>query len=187
MQCILKLSVHCLQAVLYLIFPMMLMGSACVRLRMRMLKPAAEHLRRAYTDRKAAVEMSDQQKKADAAAGKVGSAADNSTAVTLLGDLKGVYRFKDVTQLSVLCRAMRNWDEDGVPDPDAAEYGEFLLKVSLRWHDLLDAIVYCVPLTVVSCCCKHLMGVTHLVLQLVHGLDCQMHGLPRPKGCCHAA
>jgi hypothetical protein len=27
------------------------------------------------------------------------------------------------------CRAMRKWDEDGQPDVDAVEFGEFLIKV----------------------------------------------------------
>lgn len=29
----------------------------------------------------------------------------------------------------MLSRVMRKWDEDGVPDPDAIAFGEFILKV----------------------------------------------------------
>jgi hypothetical protein len=31
----------------------------------------------------------------------------------------------------MLARVMRKWDEDGVPDPDATAFGEFVLKASL--------------------------------------------------------
>jgi hypothetical protein len=32
----------------------------------------------------------------------------------------------------MLSRVMRKWDEDGVPDPDAAALGEFILKVGMQ-------------------------------------------------------
>jgi len=44
-------------------------------------------------------------------------------------DLKTVYRFKDTRQVEMLARAMRKWDEEGVPDPQAVAFGEFILKV----------------------------------------------------------
>jgi hypothetical protein len=43
--------------------------------------------------------------------------------------LNAVHRWQDVEQVSLVLRDMRVWDEDGVPDPQAAEFGEFVLKV----------------------------------------------------------
>jgi hypothetical protein len=49
-------------------------------------------------------------------------------------DLKKVYRFRDVRQVSLLCREMRRWDEDGIPDPEASQFGEFVIKVTRFLH-----------------------------------------------------
>ena len=108
---------------------MMLLGAVSIRLRMRMLRPAAQHLHQTISERKVAMALNDQKKRVVAAAAANATAADPNDALALLGDLKTVYRFKDVTQLSVLCREMRKWDEDGVSDPEASDYGEFILKV----------------------------------------------------------
>eukprot|EP00878_Enallax_costatus_P028503 GHUV01030791.1.p1 GENE.GHUV01030791.1~~GHUV01030791.1.p1 ORF type:complete len:425 (+),score=126.62 GHUV01030791.1:655-1929(+) len=56
--------------------------------------------------------------------GKAGSCS----IVAAMGDLKGVFRYKDARQVSIMGRDMRRWDEDGVSDPDASDYGEFVLK-----------------------------------------------------------
>lgn len=34
-------------------------------------------------------------------------------------------------QASWVYREMRQWDEDGVPDPEAVEFGHFVLKVCM--------------------------------------------------------
>ncbi len=47
--------------------------------------------------------------------------------------LKVVYRFKDKEQVELLARVMRVWDEDGVPDPSAIDFGEFIIKVSCAY------------------------------------------------------
>lgn len=44
--------------------------------------------------------------------------------------LKDVYRFSSQQQVEFLCRVMRKWDLDGVPDPDSTAFGEFVLKVT---------------------------------------------------------
>lgn len=80
----------------------------------------------------------EQRKQLALAAGNgadVKARAAGASAVTLMGDLKGVHRYKDVRQVSVLCRDMRKWDEDNVPDAEAAEYGEFILKVRAQGPD----------------------------------------------------
>ena len=112
-----------LQGVLYGIFPAVLLGAAAVHVRMGRVRKLSEHLHKLFIDRRE-----------EAAVGSV-SAADardaGSSVVSLMGDLKAVYRFKAVRQVSLLCRAMRKWDEDGVPDKAASEFGEFILKVSV--------------------------------------------------------
>lgn len=85
---------------------------------MKSLRPASRQLHTAFNEYKLAAAMRDKK-----------AVGVGSSAVAKTGDLKKVYRFKDVTQLSVLCREMRKWDEDGVPDPETTEYGDFLLKV----------------------------------------------------------
>lgn len=59
----------------------------------------------------------------------------------MMKDLKTVHRWKDVEQVSLVLREMRVWDEDGVPDPQAAEFGEFVLKVRNRL--LLLPLLFC--------------------------------------------
>jgi hypothetical protein len=82
------------------------------------LRRLAVTLRTAFHDRKDA---------ATAAHGGDGGAT--SGAVSTMKDLKTVYRWKDVEQVSLVLREMRVWDEDGVPDLAAAEFGEFVIKV----------------------------------------------------------
>lgn len=45
--------------------------------------------------------------------------------------LREVYRFASTEQVEVLARVARKWDLDGVPDPEASELGEFIIKVGL--------------------------------------------------------
>eukprot|EP00775_Hariotina_reticulata_P001355 gene1355-1696_t len=45
--------------------------------------------------------------------------------------LKDVYRFKDVFQAERLLRVMRKWDSDGVPDLETTAFGEFILKCAM--------------------------------------------------------
>jgi hypothetical protein len=58
-----------------------------------------------------------------------GRDAFGGSIVAQMGDLRAVYRWRDVRQISVVARGMRVWDEDGVPDQDSADFGEFVLKV----------------------------------------------------------
>ncbi len=129
------------QGVLYGIFPAVLFGAALVWLRMRLVRRLSAVLQKAMTERKqvAIAASSGADEKARAAGASV---------VTLMGDLKSVYRFKDARQVSILCRDMRRWDEDGIPDPDATEFGEFVLKVGMyganrgsRVHDMMVEFV----------------------------------------------
>ncbi len=50
-------------------------------------------------------------------------------------------RFSSTQEVEVMARVGRKWDEDGVPDPEASELGELILKVGtpvrhvgLTWH-----------------------------------------------------
>lgn len=43
--------------------------------------------------------------------------------------LKKIHRFSSVEEVSLLCRAMRQFDLDGVIDSDAADLGELVIKV----------------------------------------------------------
>ena len=112
---------HC-RAVLYAIFPAVLLGAVVAWIRLRKLRHITGQLRAAFHERKieALATSTDADNKAR---------ATGSSVVTLMGDLKSVYRFKDVRHVSMLSREMRKWDEDGIPDPEAVEYGEFILKV----------------------------------------------------------
>lgn len=113
---------------------------------MSRIKKMSTHLLKTFKERKDA-----------AAIGSVSAAnaRDASLSVfALMNDLKSVYRFKDVKQVSLLCRAMRKWDEDNVPDKEATEFGEFILKVGdavpgygIQWHCLQLS-----SLTASSCC-----------------------------------
>jgi hypothetical protein len=113
---------HLLQAVLYVIFPVVAMGAFACWARMSSLRHLAAMLREAFHERK------------DAAIAARGGdqAGATSGAVSMMKDLKAVHRWKDVEQVSLVLREMRVWDEDGVPDPQAAEFGEFVLKVGER-------------------------------------------------------
>lgn len=77
--------------------------------------------------------VSFEQKRAAAILSSNDPGNQNSTSgslVSLMTDLKKVYRFKDVRQVSLLCREMRRWDEDGIPDQEASKFGEFVIKVT---------------------------------------------------------
>jgi hypothetical protein len=107
-----------LQMVLYGMAPAVLLGAACCLLRLQLLSHLSDTLHRLFKERK------------DAAL-----AASSSADLTARTDLRTVHRFKDEKQVSLLLRDMRVWDEDGVPDPGAAEFGEFVLKVGMMlWH-----------------------------------------------------
>lgn len=110
------------QVVLYGIWPAVVAGGAAMWLRLRYVRRLSRFLRGAFEHRKAAAIAASSA--ADTAARVAGGSV-----VSLMADLRGVYRFRDVRQVSLLARDMRVWDEDGVPDPTAAEYGEFVLKV----------------------------------------------------------
>eukprot|EP00878_Enallax_costatus_P044133 GHUV01052382.1.p1 GENE.GHUV01052382.1~~GHUV01052382.1.p1 ORF type:complete len:112 (+),score=28.73 GHUV01052382.1:142-477(+) len=92
---------------------------------MRMLRPATLLLRNAFCN------TSSPRANVDVASALAAALPDSGPGARVAADLRKVYRFKDVTQLSVLCREMRKWDEDGVPDPAAVQYGEFVLKVTV--------------------------------------------------------
>lgn len=110
-----------LQAVLYGIFPAVLLGAAGVWLRMQRVRKLSAQLLTVFDDRKLELMGADVP--------GAGTKEAGTSVVSMMGDLKSVYRFKDVRQVSLLCRCMRKWDEDGIPDAQAAEFGEFILKV----------------------------------------------------------
>lgn len=114
---------HLLQVVLYGMAPAVLLGAACCWLRLHLLSHVSGILHGAFQQRKDAALAASSS--ADASARAAGASV-----VSQMVDLKTVYRFKDEKQVSILLRDMRVWDEDGVPDPGAAEFGEFVLKVS---------------------------------------------------------
>jgi hypothetical protein len=103
--------------------PAVLLGAACCWLRLQSLSRLSDILHGAFQQRKDAALAASSS--ADASARAAGASV-----VSQMADLKTVYRFKDEKQVSILLRDMRFWDEDGVPDPQAAEFGEFVLKVS---------------------------------------------------------
>eukprot|EP00879_Flechtneria_rotunda_P013062 GHRR01013642.1.p1 GENE.GHRR01013642.1~~GHRR01013642.1.p1 ORF type:complete len:1083 (+),score=308.01 GHRR01013642.1:2122-5370(+) len=102
-------------------------------LRIRYTRRLAKQMHIAFEDRKALAiassNASDQQARAQGA-----------SVVTLMGELKQVHRFKDVRQVSILCRDMRKWDLDGIPDPDSTEFGEFALKCGMA-HQLSNPVL----------------------------------------------
>uniref|UniRef100_A0A383VUJ6 PAS domain-containing protein n=1 Tax=Tetradesmus obliquus TaxID=3088 RepID=A0A383VUJ6_TETOB len=108
-------------AVLYGIFPAVALGIIACWLRMSLLRQLTATLRVSFHERK------------DAAAAVLTGDATGTTsgAVSMMKDLKTVHRWKDVEQVSLVLREMRVWDEDGVPDPQAAEFGEFVLKCAM--------------------------------------------------------
>jgi hypothetical protein len=111
-----------LQMVLYGMAPAVALGAACCWLRLHLMTHLSDMLHGAFQERKAAALAASSS--ADARARAAGASV-----VSQMADLKMVYRFRDEKQVSILLRDMRVWDEDGVPDPEAAEYGEFVLKV----------------------------------------------------------
>jgi hypothetical protein len=98
-----------LQAVLYGIFPAVLAGVVACWMRMGMLRHLSAKRHEAFYQLKETA---------------------GSGAVSLTQEQKAVHRWKDVEQVSLILRDMRVWDEDGIPDPEAAEFGEFVLRVS---------------------------------------------------------
>jgi hypothetical protein len=98
------------------------LGAACCWLRLHLMSHLSDILHVAFQERKDAALAASSS--ADASARAAGASV-----VSQMGDLKMVHRFKDEKQVSILLREMRVWDEDGVPDPEAAEFGEFVLKV----------------------------------------------------------
>lgn len=111
-----------LQGVLYVVLSAAVVGAAMLWARVLFLKRTSTVLTASFEQRK-------QTALASYNGADVKARAAGASIVTMLGELKGVYRYKDARQISLLCRDMRKWDEDGIPDPDACEYGEFVLKV----------------------------------------------------------
>lgn len=97
-----------LQAVLYGIFPAVAAGAAVCWLRMGLLRQLSAKLHRAFEQRKEVA---------------------SSGSVSVMQGLNAVHRWRDAQQVSFILRDMRVWDEDGAPDPQAAEFGEFVIKV----------------------------------------------------------
>lgn len=107
-----------------------LIGTLITWTRMRVVRRLSTKMHKEFQQRKQAV-------LADAASSNPNSVKaanyhmDGESILAAMGDLKTVYRWRDVRQLSLICRDMRLWDEDGVADPEAAQFGEFVLKVCL--------------------------------------------------------
>jgi hypothetical protein len=144
--------------VLYGMAPAVGLGAACCWLRLHLMSHLSDILHGAFQERKDAALASSSS--ADASARAAGASV-----VSQMGDLKMVHRFKDEKQVSILLREMRVWDEDGVPDPEAAEFGEFVLKVG---GVLLSCI--CLASTNSACfCCRTLFyaGMLHVSCKLV--------------------
>jgi hypothetical protein len=114
------------QAVLYGIFAFVFIGAFITWARLAATQRITKQLRQAFQQRKAAVLLTQSADDSNDQ-GEVRSFA--GSIVAQMGDLKAVYRWRDVRQISVVARGMRVWDEDGVPDADAADFGEFILKV----------------------------------------------------------
>lgn len=138
-----------LQALLYGIFPAVALGAAWGWVRMQAVNRLSAKIHRAFKEpsvetalpgssapsasgalnrRKIAGALSLASRAAGAARASKG-APKGSTVVALMADMKAVHKWRDVRQVSLVLREMRVWDEDGVPDPQAAEFGEFVLKV----------------------------------------------------------
>ncbi|WIA20263.1 hypothetical protein OEZ85_006098 [Tetradesmus obliquus] len=114
-------------SVLYSIFLFVFIGALITWARLAFTQRITKQLRQAFQQRKAAMSVTssaDEPYSTDQA----GVGAFGNSVVAQMGDLKAVYRWRDVRQISVVARGMRVWDEDGVPDPDAADFGEFVLK-----------------------------------------------------------
>ncbi|KAI8474715.1 MAG: hypothetical protein J3K34DRAFT_518018 [Monoraphidium minutum] len=86
------------ECVLYVIFPTIAVGVGISMARVWWLRRPLEHLAEAFKG------------------------------AERLQDFKTVYRFRDYEQVEMLSRVMRKWDEDGVPDPEAVAFGEFIMK-----------------------------------------------------------
>jgi hypothetical protein len=117
------------QALLYGIFPAVALGAAAAWARMRGLRRLTLKLRAAYEERREAAATA-------CSAADHQAREDGASLVSLMTNLRTVHRFRDVRQVSLACRAMRVWDEDGLPDAAATEYGEFVIKarsITIFW------------------------------------------------------
>jgi hypothetical protein len=141
-----------LQALLYGIFPAIALGAAWGWMRMQAVDRLSAKVRGAFEELSADTVLAGQsaasasgmlsrrksagalamRRRTEGAARASKGAPKGSTVVALQADLKAVHRWRDVRQVSLVLREMRVWDEDGVPDPEAAEFGEFVLKVGER-------------------------------------------------------
>ncbi|KIY98673.1 hypothetical protein MNEG_9288 [Monoraphidium neglectum] len=92
---------HITWAVLYGIFAAVLLGAAASAARLWWLRRPLKVLRAAKDDPEA------------------------------LRNLGKVYRFSSTTEVEILARVMRKWDEDGQPDEEACALGEFTCKCGL--------------------------------------------------------
>lgn len=129
-----------LQAVLYLIVPASLLGAALAWLRMQKVKQLVHKVRQAFEEqdsfgagRAASNTVVALHSKAGAnTSSRAGTSSQKAakTVLSVMMDFKMVHKWKDVRQVALVYRAMRVWDEDGVPDADALEFAEFVLKVS---------------------------------------------------------
>jgi hypothetical protein len=116
----------CAQAVLYGIFVFVFIGALLTWARLAHTQRLTKQMQQAFQQRKAEMSATGS---AEERADQAGMDAFAGSIVAQMGDLRAVHRWRDVRQVSVVARGMRVWDEDGVPDPDAADFGEFVLKV----------------------------------------------------------
>jgi hypothetical protein len=148
----LQAAVVLLQALLYGIFPAIALGAAWGWIRVQAVNRLSAKVRGAFGELSVETVLAGQsaasasgmlgrrktagavtvRARAEGAARASKGAPKGSTVVALQADLKAVHRWRDVRQVSLVLREMRVWDEDGVPDPQAAEFGEFVLKVGGR-------------------------------------------------------
>lgn len=120
----------CLQAMLYCTLASLLLGACLMWLRMRRSHTITSRMHQAYR------ELIEDAVLPDASAGP----QDVSSAIAALtaAELRRIHKFKDVTQVSLVCRGMRQWDEDGIPLPGITGFGEFVIKVDpiMTWQFL---------------------------------------------------
>lgn len=117
-----------MQSVLYSIFLFVFIGALITWARLAFTQRITKQLQQAFQQRKAAMSVTSSADE-PCSTDQAGVGAFGNSVVAQMGDLKAVYRWRDVRQISVVARGMRVWDEDGMPDPDAADFGEFILKV----------------------------------------------------------
>ncbi|KIY97555.1 hypothetical protein MNEG_10408 [Monoraphidium neglectum] len=91
-------------AVLWGIFPSVLLGAAASAARLQWLRRPLARLHEAQADPES------------------------------LRDPKHVYLFSSPWEVEILSRSMRRWDWDGVPVPEATEFGEFVLMCGMARH-----------------------------------------------------